>query len=398
MKTDDNGKIIQVEIGGENTWHMYGPVFFSKNFSNQLVPLLKKAYEQPGTEHFYWEDVLKRNLEVLDIYINRQSNNTVYEFESLEELRGFDLTYREQSKNKIMSLICSVFKVKEEEIRDIKPLIIGMTNRSFTFNIYEKTYICRIPGEGTDKLINRDEEYYCIQAVKSLNITEKVVYINPKSGIKISEFEMEARSLNLNSNTELFKSMKVLNKLHNSNIIVPHSFDIEKNILFYEELCNRSGAIMFEDHTVVRKMMSELILILKNMNIPSAFCHIDAHFENFLVLKNGNLKLIDWEYAGMCDPLIDVSMFALYGEMDNQEIEKLMNYYFERNPTHEERLRVYIYIALGGFLWGMWAQYKQSLGVNFGEYAVAMNQYAKDYYKESMDILLEVKRYEVTEK
>ena len=39
------------------------------------------------------------------------------------------------------------------------------------------------------------------------------------------------------------------------------------------------------------------------------------------------------------------------------------------------------YIALGGFLWALWAVYKASLGEEFGEYTLIMYRYAKKYYK-----------------
>jgi thiamine kinase-like enzyme len=43
-------------------------------------------------------------------------------------------------------------------------------------------------------------------------------------------------------------------------------------------------------------------------------------------------------------------------------------------------LRLYAYAALGGYLWALWTQYKQSFGVEFGEYGIKMYRYAKDYY------------------
>ncbi|MFS0862196.1 sugar phosphate nucleotidyltransferase [Fredinandcohnia sp. 179-A 10B2 NHS] len=398
LLTDKKERIKNIEVGGSNAWHMYGPVFFTKDFSDSMIPLLEQAYYQPGTEDFYWEHVLKDNLDKLEMYINRQEPGTVYEFESLEELRDFDSTYRDQSKNEVMSLLSFIFKVKEDEIKDIQPVKIGMTNRSFLFEIDKKKYICRIPGEGTENLINRVEEYQSLQAVIPLNITENIIYIDPKSGIKISEFEKEARNVDTNNETEIRKCMNMIHKLHNSNIVVPHSFNFEKNILFYEELCKDNDAILFEDYPLVRAKMSELLSILKRMNLPSAFCHIDAHVDNFLVLPNGEFKLIDWEYAGMCDPVIDLSMFALYSNYNDEQLEKIMGYYFEGNgPTVEERLRIYMYIALGGFLWAMWAQYKQALGVKFGEYTLTMYRYAKNYYRKSLDLMGETK-YEFAKK
>lgn len=385
--TDRKGRIKEIQIGGYNQWHMYGPVFFSKEFSEKFVPLIEKAYHQPGTDDYYWEDVLKDNIDDLVMYINPQSRDTVYEFENLEELREFDHTYKERSNSKIMSIISSNFHIPESEIRDIEPLKLGMTNKSFLFRVNGKKYICRIPGEGTDQLINRQDEYRNYQAVIPLKITDNVVYIDPETGIKISEYEEGARNVDVNNDEELKKCMKMIRELHNSDITVPHSFDIEKNILFYENLCRPLNAIKFEDYPLVRMRMSELLSILKELDIPSAFSHIDPNQDNFLVLPNGEMKLVDWEYAGMCDPVIDISMFAIYSYFDNEQLEKIMRFYFEREPTFEERLRIYIYVALGGFLWALWAEYKQALGVTFGDYTLKMYRYAKDYYKKCMELI-----------
>lgn len=58
-----------------------------------------------------------------------------------------------------------------------------MTNRSFLFEINQDKYIMRIPGEGTDQLINRKEEYEVYQVIKDLNISDEVIYMNPQNGL-----------------------------------------------------------------------------------------------------------------------------------------------------------------------------------------------------------------------
>ena len=102
---------------------------------------------------------------------------------------------------------------------------------------------------------------------------------------------------------------------------------------------------------------------------------------NFLILPDGQIRLIDWEYSGMCDPLADLGMCAIYSYYNEEEVEQLMDIYFERPAEPEERLAVYSYIALGGFLWTLWAVYKSSLGEEFGDYTLVMYRYAKRYYE-----------------
>ena len=127
--------------------------------------------------------------------------------------------------------------------------------------------------------------------------------------------------------------------------------------------------------------MIELLDQLDSMNRPKVLSHIDANADNFLILKDGSVRLIDWEYAGMCDPLIDLAMAGIYSYYKEEDLEKLMEIYFGRIPDNTERLIVYSYVALGGFLWSLWAVYKASLGEEFGEYTIIQYRYAKAYYR-----------------
>ena len=132
--------------------------------------------------------------------------------------------------------------------------------------------------------------------------------------------------------------------------------------------------------------MDELLDMLDSMPKKRCLTHIDLIPDN-LIIQGETVKLIDWEYAGMCDPLADIAMFAIYAYYDNAELEHLMHLYFEREPNREERIRIYSYTALSGFLWALWTCYKEALGISFDEYGLKMYRYAKDYYKRVKDII-----------
>ena len=158
LSYNKKGLITDVTVGGHDAWVMYGPAFFTKEFSQTFLKELEWYYRQPGTEQFYWEQVLMDLLKKKTnppICINRQKENQVYEFENLEELRRFDQKYQNQSDNAALALVSQVFKVPESEIVHIRCLKSGMTNKSFLFQIRQTQYICRIPGPGTELLINR---------------------------------------------------------------------------------------------------------------------------------------------------------------------------------------------------------------------------------------------------
>lgn len=389
LSYNKKGRITGIGIGGRDAWVMYGPVFFSREFSKGFLPILENYYKTPGTEQFYWENALMGHLDELELDINRQPENQVYEFENLEELRKFDTRYQTRSDNKALELVSEVFGIPESEIHGIRCLKSGMTNKSFLFQVRERHYICRIPGPGTELLINRMEEQAVYDAIKNLGLSEHIVYMNGRTGYKISEFYEGARNANAEDWADITACMAALHRLHGSGLAVDHEFNIRERISFYERLCSAHGGTLFDDYGTVLGWMNELMDRLDALDRPKSLAHIDSVADNFLFLPDGSVRLIDWEYAGMCDPLIDIGMCAIYSYYDEEAVEKLMEIYFGREASAEERLVVYSYIALGGFLWSLWAVYKSSLGEEFGEYTLIMYRYAKRYYRKISKIVQE---------
>ena len=139
----------------------------------------------------------------------------------------------------------------------------------------------------------------------------------------------------------------------------------------------------------MREQKDRLIAWLNQNHHKEVLAHIDPVPDNFIFLPGADLseterdaskvRLIDWEYAGMCDPMIDLGMCAIYAYMDEQQTERLMSQYFGREATEEERRLVWAYMALGGFLWALWGVYKEQLGVQFTDYTIRQYRYFKKY-------------------
>jgi thiamine kinase-like enzyme len=99
--------------------------------------------------------------------------------------------------------------------------------------------------------------------------------------------------------------------------------------------------------------------------------------------ENGEeeIRLIDWEYAGMQDPHVDIAMFCIYSGYSREQVERLIDAYFPEGCTEAIRTKIYCYISACGLLWSNWCEYKRNLGVEFGEYSICQYRYAKDYYR-----------------
>lgn len=105
LATDDNGRISQVTIGGENSWYMCGHACFDRKFSQQFAAFLESDYTLPGRENYYWENLYMDHIEELDLKMKKFSSNHILEFDTLEELQQFDPFYAEHSLEEIMDYL-----------------------------------------------------------------------------------------------------------------------------------------------------------------------------------------------------------------------------------------------------------------------------------------------------
>lgn len=379
-EADDDGLIKKIEVGGCDRWAIVGPAYFNRDFSKTFSSYLEAYYKKPESADYYWEHILKDEIEALPMYINKQIDN-VYEFESLEELRQYDKSYINDTKNKIMHYISEVFDVEQGEICEILPLKDGVTNMSFLFSVKGNKYVFRLPGIGTDKLIDRKNEKKVYELISALNIADEVVSFDADSGVKISKYYENSRIADPFCDEDLKTSMEQMRKVHEQKFKVDHSFDIENMISYYYSLADEINAILFTDIEDVLKKVKRLIRFRDELAISEILCHGDYAHTNILILPNKESKLIDWEYSGTSDPIMDVSMYTIYAEFPKERIDLALRMYFGREPTKMEWARLYLYVALGGFLWCIWGEYKQGMGQEFGDYPLKMYRYMKDFYK-----------------
>lgn len=355
---------------------MIGLAYLNEMQGKNISKLLEKSIEEKQYASF-WEDVLenKKNFLLKGKLI---SDNSHAEINSYEQLLDLD-SGSTHLKNDAIEIIEDILKVNKKDIHNIHTLKKGMTNRSFIFTVNNKRYIMRIPGEGTDKLIDRREEYDVYQRVKKEPYTETILYLNPDNGYKISEFLENTRNSDSNNVQDVKESMNVLRKFHSQNYQVDHTFDIWKQIDFYESL--RKAASAYRDYEEIKAKVLKLKPFIEDNIKKWSLCHIDANYDNFLINQNNNVFLIDWEYAGMQDPDLDIAMYAIYAGYTKEKIDQLINIYYENKVSENIRYKIYAYVAVGGLLWSNWCEYKQSLGLDFGEYSLAQYRYAKEYSK-----------------
>lgn len=362
--------------------HMVGISYLTETDASELKNRLLSFDREIQHDSSFWEEALFDNRRTT-FPAKLVCSEDFFEINTYEQLRSFDENSSHLNTEAI-DVIADVFHVPAKQIVDITVLKKGMTNRSFLFSCEGKKYIMRIPGEGTSLLINRKNEADVYHAVSGKGVCDDVVYINPENGFKITSFLDGVRVCDSTNDEDLQRCMEKLRYFHELKISVDHEFDIFGQISHYESLRNGTASI-FKDYAETKRNVFSLKTFVEEHANEKVLTHIDAIPDNFLFSKDESGKtvvsLIDWEYAGMQDPHVDLAMFCIYSFYDKEQTDHLLNIYFQGNCPDVVRVKVYAYMAICGFLWSNWCEYKSSLGVEFGEYHMLQYRYAKDFFK-----------------
>lgn len=281
--------------------------------------------------------------------------------------------------NDLFNLLKKIFDADKDEFENIYPLKAGMTNVSFVFTLRGEKYIIRFPGEGTDKFINRLQEADCYIAIGNLKISDPTVYFSGYKGYKIVKYIDDVRLCDPYDFEDIEKCFQVLKGLHSKRLSVNHDFDIFYLIEYYEDLRNGAQS-KYEDYQEVKKNVLSLKKLIDSYDKEHILCHIDAVPDNFLITDD-RIYLIDWEYAGMQDPHLDIAMFIVYSDYSREQADKIIDIYFEGKCSEELRTKIYAYISLAGFLWSNWCEFRELDKSKFARYSDLQYKYAKDYYQ-----------------
>ena len=371
--------VVQKEQAGGNA--MIGICYLLETEAEIVRERLEELGRDSRYDGAFWEETLYRKDRMIVTARVVHAADAV-EINTYEQLREID-SDSSQLQTDAIQVICEALGAQQDEVTNITVLKKGMTNRSFLFSCKDKKYIMRIPGEGTDQLINRRQEAAVYQTIAGRRICDEIAYINPENGYKITEYLEGARVCDAEKEEDLQKCMKKLREFHGQKLRVDHSFDLFGQMEYYESLWEGTPSA-YKDYEKTKAHVLQLKDYIEANAGERVLTHIDAVPDNFLfVEENGKeeIRLIDWEYAGMQDPHVDIAMFCIYSLYKKEQVDHLIDLYFEGNCDDRTRIKIYCYIAVCGLLWSNWCEYKRKLGVEFGEYSLRQYRYAKDYYK-----------------
>jgi thiamine kinase-like enzyme len=214
----------------------------------------------------------------------------------------------------------------------------SFTNRIYRIERDGAAFILRLPGQGTERYIDRVSEIANIRAAASIGIAPAVVFADAASGVMVTRFVEGAEPLSaqrLKSKANLIGSVDLLHRLHNSGLTFKGVMRLYPKMDEYLTLAPAPELLP------LRRAVEPLRPTLEAGWGPLRPCHIDPAPPNFIAA--GAVRyLVDWEYAAMCEPLWDLAGLSIEGEFDTQQDTAMLTRYFgAAEPRWLSRLYLY---------------------------------------------------------
>lgn len=215
------------------------------------------------------------------------------------------------------------------------PLTGGITNLNYRIDADGKSYVLRITGANTDKLgIRRDVEYCANLAAGQLGIAPEVMYYIEPDGYLVTRF-IQARQMPPEVMSRPENIVRVVRKVrlfHRRGPELKGEFNAFRVIELLSAVSKQKNCkFPFDFEWIMERVREVEQALLKDPYIPTP-CHNDLLNLNFLEEDVpggiGEVRLLDWEYAGMGDIFFDLANFSHNHRLNDEHVHLLLQEYF----------------------------------------------------------------------
>ena len=245
----------------------------------------------------------------------------------------------------------------------------GITNRNFKVHVGDEVFVLRMGGAKTDLLgIDRAVEYAAGKRAFEVGVGPEVVAFVPEEGWLVARF-IEGRPITpteMRSPSMLTRVAFALRAFHDGPPI-PGRFNAWAVVDAYRATAEAHAVEMPGEFRRARAI-AERIRAARGVN-PGVPCHNDLLNANFL--DDGQIRIVDWEYAGMGDRFFDLANFSVNHEFGVDDDRQLLHAYFDQvNERDIASLRLMRFMSdFREAMWGVLQSGISDLDFDFMGYA-----------------------------
>jgi thiamine kinase-like enzyme len=232
----------------------------------------------------------------------------------------------------------------------------GLTNRNYRITIGEGSYVLRLAGAGTAAYIDRRAEEHNARVAAAAGVNAEVLFFDAAAGTLLARYVDGATTMSEAAFKDLARVERAagtFRRMHRHPQPFAGRFDVFAQIDEYLALLRANDARIPEGYDALHREARAARRALADHPAPLAPCHNDPLAENFID-SPARMYLVDWEYAGMNDPMWDLGDLSVEAAFDPEQDEALLRAYFEGAPPPAERGRMVLAKGLCDLVWTLW--------------------------------------------
>ena len=235
----------------------------------------------------------------------------------------------------------------------------GLTNHTYHVVLDDgREFSVRIPGEGTEELIDRRNEKVSTELACRLGVDAKMLYFGA-DGSKLTEYIGNAVTMSsdeLKKEKHIEQVANIFRTMHSCGEDTAVPFEVFDMAASYEKIICDKNVTLFDDYeenkAQVMRIKAEIDSQIKAPKVP---CHNDPLCENW-VEGDGRMYLIDWEYAGMNDGMWDLADVSIEAGFNAEHDMLLLEKYLQRKPGQKDIKHFVANKIYVDYLWTLWAK------------------------------------------
>lgn len=134
-----------------------------------------------------------------------------------------------------------------------------------------------------------------------------------------------------------------------------------------EDFLRREDPSRLDGYGSLKERVRSLYLRSEADGVKKCLCHCEANAPNWMLLPDGSAYLIDWEYAGLADPGIDVGFYISHGMFDSDRSRRFIREYWGSAWTNRLENHCLACAAVISYYWFIWVLYMEHFGAELVE-------------------------------
>ena len=221
--------------------------------------------------------------------------------------------------------------------KEVKKTVLGggITNQNFKVDYDGNACVIRITGANTELLgIRREVEYTANKAAGELGIAPEVLFFIEPEGYLVTRF-VKGKHIppeTISHPDFLLRVARKLRLFHTRGPKLDSEFNAFRRVEMLTEVSKSHNSKFPPDFDwIMYKLHQAEEALLKDPYIPTP-CHNDLLNLNWMDEDTpgdiGEIRLLDWEYAGMGDIFFDLGNFCHHHRLNDDLIRVLLKEYF----------------------------------------------------------------------